>query len=289
MVYNIKSKETKRTLRKLEDEKERIIITIYGLNREKIHFLSSIFTTSFIPEKVSVNGNETKIDPNNPQVEIDSKAKETIIEVVWSNKITSFYNMFDFWDCKAIGELDLSHLDTSKANTMENMFCGCSGLKSLNLSNFVYSMNNIFQNCRLLESLDLSSFNTSNVEKMNSMFNGCYGLKSLVLSSFDTRKVTDMGSMFKECSSLKSLESIINIFNTSKVTAMNSMFYGCIALISLNLSHFNTSNVKAMYSMFSGCPKLTSLDLSHFDTSKVTGMSYMFKDCSALIHQKLLK
>ena len=67
---------------------------------------------------------------------------------------------------------------------MSNMFSGCSGLTSLNLSNF----------------------NTSQVTDMSYMFSDCSGLTRLDLSSFYTWYVTDMSGMFSGCSSLTSLD-----------------------------------------------------------------------------------
>ena len=59
---------------------------------------------------------------------------------------------------------------------MSFMFCGCSSLTSLNLSNFntnnVNNMSAMFHNCSSLTSLNLSNFNTNNVTNMSYMFSG---------------------------------------------------------------------------------------------------------------------
>ena len=121
------------------------------------------------------------------------------------------------------------------------MFCGCSSLTSLNLSNFnttnVKSMNGMFYNCYCLTSLNLSNFNTTNVKSMNGMFYNYYCLTSLNLSNFNTNNVKSMNSMFRDCSSLTSLN--LSNFNTNNVKSMSCMFYGCSSLTSLNLSNFN--------------------------------------------------
>ncbi|MBQ4206999.1 MAG: BspA family leucine-rich repeat surface protein, partial [Clostridia bacterium] len=62
------------------------------------------------------------------------------------------------------------------------------------------SMYEMFYGCSGLKSLDLSKFNTSLVNDMNNMFYGCENLESLDLSNFDTSLVTNMNNMF---SSLK--------------------------------------------------------------------------------------
>ena len=141
-------------------------------------------------------------------------------------------------------------------------------------------LTNMFENCSGLTSLDLSNFDTSNVTSMDSMFYMCFGLTSLDLSNFDTSNVTNMGFMFHRCSSLTSLD--LSNFNTSNVSDMRSMFLMCSDLISLDLSNFDTSNVTNMNDMFRYCSGLTSLDLSNFDTSNVTNMNDMFYECSAL-------
>ena len=166
--------------------------------------------------------------------------------------------------------------------SMIQMFSGCSGLTSFDLSGFdtsqVVDVNNMFSGCSGLTSLDLSGFDTSQITGMFAMFYGCTGLKSLDLSSFDTSKVTAMASMFKKCSGLTSLK--LSSFDTSQVTSMNGMFQDCSSLTSLDLSGFDTSKVVNMGSMFQGCSSLTSLDLSGFDTSKVSSLSTAFNSVS---------
>ena len=145
--------------------------------------------------------------------------------------------------------------NTSNVTHMGGMFYGCSGLTSLDLSDWdtsnVTDMNSMFQFCNGLTSLNLRNFNTSNVTHMNGMFYGCSGLTSLDLSNFDTSNVTDMDSVFNGCIGLTSLD--LRNFNTSNVIYMNGMFDGCSGLTSLDLSGWNMSNVTSMYGMFAGC------------------------------------
>ena len=178
----------------------------------------------------------------------------------------------------------LEYLNTQNVTSMRSMFDGCSGLTSLDVSNFntqnVTDMHAMFQYCSGLLSLDLSHFNTQNVTDMSGMFRGCYDLPSLDLSNFNTQNVTNMGSMFVDCSGLTSLD--VSHFNTQNVTNMGYMFSGCRALSSLDLSNFNTQNVTDMSGMFRDCSGLPSLDLSYFNTQKVTDMSGMFRGCRVL-------
>ena len=154
-----------------------------------------------------------------------------------------------------------------------------ASFKGSNTSN-VTSMTNMFQGCRGLTSLDVSSFDTSKVTNMYQMFNGCIGLKSLDVSSFDTSKVIDMSGMFNGCSSLTSLD--LSGLDTSNVARMMSVFSRCNSLTSLNLSGWNTSSVTDMDYMFYECSGLTSLTLSGWNTSKVNNITDMFKGCTSL-------
>ena len=130
--------------------------------------------------------------------------------------------------------------NTSKVTVMGDMFRGCSGLTSFDVSN-VTLMNNMFANCGSLTSLDLSGWNTSNVTYMNIMFGNCTKLTSLDLSSFDTSNVTDMGGMFNGCRGLKLLD--LSGWNISKVTNMNGMFDGCASLTSIIMKDCSVETV----------------------------------------------
>jgi surface protein len=191
-------------------------------------------------------------------------------------------NMFN--GCSALKSLDLTKFNTANVTEMDNMFNGCSALKSLDLTKFntanVEFMYHMFDGCSALTSLDLTNFNTANVEYMNNMFEGCSALKSLNLTNFNTENVTNMSCMFMGCSGLESLN--LTNFNTENVTDMSSMFSGCSALKSLDLTKFNTAKVEIMYMMFNGCSALESLDLTNFNTAKVEYINDMFSGCSAL-------
>jgi surface protein len=190
-----------------------------------------------------------------------------------------------FGGCETLETISgLEYLNIANVEFMDNMFNGCSALKSLDLTNFntakVTDMGNMFYGCSALKSLDLTNFNTAKVTDMGNMFYGCSALTSLDLTNFNTANVEFMYYMFEGCSALKSLD--LTNFNTAKVTEMGNMFNGCSALTSLDLTNFNTANVEFMDYMFHGCSALTSLDLTNFNTAKVTYMNNMFEGCSAL-------
>ena len=138
----------------------------------------------------------------------------------------------------------------------------------------------MFMNCSGLKSLDVTNFDTGNVISMAYMFYECSALTSLDLTNFNTAKVTDMKLLFAYCSALESLD--LSMFNTENVTSMPSMFNGATNLKTLNVSNFNTEKVNNMGHMFANCPNLTSLDLSSFNTKGVEYVDNIFKNCSNL-------
>jgi surface protein len=113
---------------------------------------------------------------------------------------------------------------------MLSMFDGCSGLTSLNLSNFdtanVIDMSSMFSNCSSLTSLDLSNFDTANVTNMSYMFSSMAGNnnKTIDISNFNMSSVTDSSYMFS--SSLKHDSSFVtttsyNGISTLKLPVLN--------------------------------------------------------------------
>ena len=197
--------------------------------------------------------------------------------------LTSTSNMFD-WMMKITSFNHLDYLNTSNVTDMSYMFCGCTSLTSLVVSELntskVTDMSWMFFDCENLKNLDLSNFNTANVKDMSYMFGQCHGLESVNLSSFNTEKVENMKYMFYICKNLKNLD--LSNFNTTYVKDMSDMFRNCGALESLDISHFTTDNVTTMEAMFSRCKSLSSLDVTHFNTAKVTSMAGLFHGCESL-------
>ena len=211
------------------------------------------------------------------------------LENLDTSNVTNMYDMFEY--CTGLTSLDVSEFNTSNVTNMCDMFSGCSVLTNLDVSKFdtskVTNMRDMFGRCSKLTSLDVSKFDTSNVTTMYDMFSNCSVLTSLDVSKFDTSKVTNMRDMFGRCSKLTSLD--VSKFDTRNVTDMGAMFSDCSGLTSLDVSKFDTSNVTNMNWMFYGCSGLTSLDVSKFDTSNVTDMGYMFYSCSKLTSLDLSK
>ena len=199
-----------------------------------------------------------------------------------TSQVTDMSYMFT--NCTGLQTLDVSNFDTSQVTDMNNMFAGCKALQTLDLSNFntnqVTDMAGMFSSCDKIQTVNVSNFDTSQVTNMRGMFSHCWELQALDVTKFDTSKVTDMSDMFYGCKELQTLD--VSNFDTSQVINMSSMFADCRGLQTLDITNFDTSQVTNMSNMFDGCRGLQTLDVSKFDTSKVTGMIYMFRDCSGL-------
>ena len=192
-----------------------------------------------------------------------------------------FYKFENLTEISGIKE----NLNTANVTEMRYMFCYCSSLTTLDVSNFntanVTDMSYMFYECRSLTTLDVSNFNTENVTTMGGMFYDCSSLTILDVSNFNTENVTDMSAMFDGCSSLTTLD--VSNFNTANVTDIRYMFGGCSSLTTLDVSNFNTANVTDMYSMFSGCSGLNAIFIGdNWTTASVTQSSRMFYDCTKL-------
>ena len=86
-------------------------------------------------------------------------------------------------------------------STVESSFKGSNTSK-------VTNMESMFNKCSGLTSLDLSNFDTSNVTHMGGMFYGCSGLTLLDLSGWDTSKVININEMFNGCTSLRTIRMV---------------------------------------------------------------------------------
>ena len=126
------------------------------------------FKSDYYPNAVYINQDKQ----NEVNYSYYFNMTENFVELIWNNTINN---------CKC-------------------MFCGCTNISEIDLTNFnsslVIDMKNMFKDCSLLASINLSNFNTSKVKSMDGLFSGCSFLTSLNLASFNTSLVTNMGSMF---------------------------------------------------------------------------------------------
>ena len=175
----------------------------------------------------------------------ESSSVQTIILPVDLTLASNVKSMFS--NCyKLQGGLDTTDWDTSKVQTMEEMFYKCFAL----------------------ENLDVSNWNVSNVTSFSKTFCRCDSIKELNVTSWDVSKAETMEELFTSCAKVSELD--VSNWNVSNVTNMEFMFMACMSLEYLDLSNWNVSNVvKLGYSggsqFFDSCDKLKTIDM--FNTS----------------------
>lgn len=132
--------------------------------------------------------------------------------------------------------------DMSQLTSIQCMFCGCSNLHDINISN--WNVSNVidmshFLNACYLPSIDVSNWNTGSVQNMELMF-AFNMFTSLDLSNWNTANVTNIISLFEACDALQILDmsnwdtrNIIDSPNSNThylPTGMSQMFVGCDSL-----------------------------------------------------------
>ena len=245
---------------------------------------------------ISVNGTNTNVSvgsdgwffydvaPSVTSVKFNT-ADKTNFEKIYLVDVNGFTNCSDMFNgCSGLTSIDLSNFDTDEVTNMSGMFSGCSGLTSIDVSNFntanVTDMSNMFNYCSGLTSIDVTNFNTAKVANISYMFYRCIGLTSIDVSNFVTDSVTNMSNMFNGCSGLTSID--VTNFNTANVTNISQMFYGCSGLTSIDLSNFNMNSTTNMSTMFASCTGLTNANLDNIVIGQNTNTSGMFNSCNNL-------
>ena len=198
-------------------------------------------------------------------------------------------SMFKY--CTSISTIDLSSFDTINVTDMSNMFCMYDNstytVLDNKLTNIIFgneftvenvtNLEQMFCGCKNLSSIDVSNWNTSNVISMLSVFAFCSSLTEIDVSNWNTSKVETMQFLFTDCSQLKEID--LSNFNTDKVDNMEHMFRGCSSLTSLNLCSFNTSKVTNMTYMFYGTKNIKNIYVGpNWTTVNVTNTKAMFTD-----------
>ncbi len=152
--------------------------------------------------------------------------------VVEGGVVANSYSYGLFRGCENATNIDVSHLDVSKANSIGTAFYGCKSVTSLDVGNWDVSsatyLGYVFGGCTSLTSLDVSKWDTSSATDMTGMFRNCRALESVDVANWDTSHVTEMDEMFAWCAALKQLS--LTGWETSQVTSCTSMYYYMPAL-----------------------------------------------------------
>ena len=156
-------------------------------------------------------------------------------------------------------DLDLSSLATPSVQSMEQMFCGSTGISSITFGNEPSSA--------------LSSASLTNV---SSMFDGCSSLKSVRFpSSFTCEHVTTGFRWFANCSNLTGVR-FPERFDLTSVTTLEKAFMGCSGLSSLEFPTGCTAPaLRNLTDMFNGCEKLGSAGFP--DSMKLTQVTTLYR------------
>lgn len=188
---------------------------------------------------------------------------------------------------------NLGNLYTCNVTSMREMFAGCYGLETIDLSGLntenVVNMQHMFFDCCNLKQVNLRNLNTSKVENLLAMFYACANLERVDMSNWDTSSVTTMEWMFgsgdngaipneMKIKEIKGLED----FDVSNVTNMTRMFRACKDLEKLDLHKWNVENVTSMLQMFNNCRSLKTLNIDGWNMKNVTNIEYMFNSCYSL-------
>ena len=176
------------------------------------------------------DGNFTVSPIEGERGELEKGASQNWYKYSSRVKTVSFEGHINAKDCRGLCSfpnaevIDLTNLTTVGANTMLEMFAGCSKIKSL----------------------DLSGLDTSKVTCMARMFYGCSSLTQIDMSQLDMSRVKETLMMFSECSNLKSVDiSGVDLKGADVYT--DSMLDGCVKLDTLIVGPWDMSKVPNDY------------------------------------------
>ena len=215
----------------------------------------------------------------------------------------SSYEMFGGLDLKSI---DLSEVDVTEAERMDNMFKGCRRLTEIKAPKNVTldavlpaayaDENGNIYSClpyNLTESITLTKVQQSewlddfeyHIDGNKIVLAGYYGNGDNVITVYGSAEVAGrtysqveftQGAAYGMDGTLTFEQGVVFPNDCS------DLFQGGCDLISIDLSKIDTANVINMSGMFGECYALMNLDVSGMDTSNVTDMSGMFRWCDNL-------
>lgn len=200
--------------------------------------------------------------------------------------------------------LDLSYIDCSNLNSLENLFRyvrkldienDMSNIKVVivynwnvsSITNFNYCFTRL-DNVEYIEGLD--TWDMSNANSINGMFSNCLKLKELDLTEWElhlSEKPTFghkyVETIFLSCHNLEKIKGLEN-WTFGHATILRSIFKNCKSLKTIEgIENWNVSNIKNMISIFEGMESLTRIDLSNWDTHNLETCTNFLKNNLQLI------
>ncbi len=202
-----------------------------------------------------------------------------------------------FKNMTALETVDTGNLNTSRVETMYELFRFCRKLESIDVSEWnvsnVTDMFSVFDECKVLKEIDVSNWDTGKVQSISYMFYQCIALEYLDVSEWDVSNVVNTRSAFYYCDKLEEIEGVEN-WDTSNVENMSYTFSGCNQLTELNIGGWDVGNVTTFEGLF--CSRYSNqgdmkvvLDLSEWDVSSATNMKWMFYGCGELTKMDMSK
>lgn len=122
-----------------------------------------------------------------------------------TSNLSSVADMFN--GCTNLFKVDLSSLDFSSVKITDSMFKACRSLEKISwgtkgFSKSLHSANDMFRGCSSLKSLDLSVFSSSKLTLITGMFTDCVSLNKLDFSNVDGSNISNSNFLCRNCKSL---------------------------------------------------------------------------------------
>lgn len=209
-----------------------------------------------------------------------SSLTELDTTIIKTNNSTSLANMFS--GCQQLPLIDASGWDLAKVTNMTGTFQRCAKIQNLVFTSDiteVETLNNLFKGCTNLKSIDMSAWSGGKIQTMANMFEDCSALSELQMDNLNTSTVTSFAYTFAGCSVL---DTPIHLLDFSAATDLSYMLKGNSCPVTVDFSNKNLPKVTTMEFMFSDMENVESIDISGLSAPKLINISGLFTNCSKL-------
>ena len=168
--------------------------------------------------------------------------------------------------------------------TGEYLFSYFSNLEKIEFNNVntsrVNSMRNMFYHLDNLKSLDVTSFDTGNVTNMSRFMYDCPKVESVNMHGLDLRKTQYMDLSFFGITALTEID--LGEIQMRDIVSMNNMFHYTDNLEYINLDGLGGDNLETIGRLFRVSSKIKNISMENFNFGKITDLSSFFSDYSTL-------
>lgn len=224
---------------------------------------------------------------------------DTVLTTFWARgwnapSITSMANMFD--GRTSLQTADFSNYDVdnvtnlSGVTTMNQMFLGCSSLRSLSFEglelNSCTTFNELCKNCTSLTTANFNKCKTPKLTVITSMFNNVPKMTTFTAKGWVVGNPISFKDFMSGKSNLVTFEikdfDEENKTDLTGCTSMQNMFYNCTSLQYMALDEMDLRSCTSFYQMFYGCTNLISVNLDKCNTPSLTSVGSMFSNATSL-------